>query len=304
MWVDRRGREDAINVPARAYFNLRLSPDGRRLALEIRDQENDIWVWDLTRQTLDRRTFDPALDGAPIWTPDGSRIVFYSQRSGSGQGLFWLRADGTGTADQLTTAVGRNQVATSLSPDGSKLLFKDGTGINTGSDLMVLAMDGKAQPAPLIQATMFEETGAQFSPDGRWLAYQSNDSGQGLNQVYVVPFPNVNGGKWLVSTAGGRMPSWAPSGRELFYIDANNFLTSAPVQLTPTFAVGNPTRLFETKPPPALINARFYDVSLDGQRFVMIKEPTGDQNSPNATPASMVVVLNWLEELKARLPAR
>jgi serine/threonine-protein kinase len=159
-------------------------------------------------------------------------------------------------------------------------------------------MDGKGQIAPLVQ-TMFTEGLGEISPDGRWLAYQSNESGQ--NQVYVRPFPDVNSGRWQVSPAGGTKPVWARSGRELFYLDDAAGLTTVPIQTTPAFSAGNPTKLFDTRYHSAA-QARSYDVSPDGQRFLVIKDmPTGNQTASAASP-SMVVVLNWSEELKARLP--
>jgi Tol biopolymer transport system component len=295
VWVNRQGREEPIKAPPRAYFALRLSPDGTRVALDIRDQENDIWIWDLVRQTLTRLTFDPTLDYFPVWTPDGRRIAFSSGAINLGN-LFWQSADGTGLVERLTTAA-HGQAAMSFSPDGKRLVVMEQMG-KTGNDLSLLTMEGKRETAPLVQTT-FTEGLAEISPDGRWLAYQSNESGQ--DQIYVRPFPDVNSGRWQISTAGGTKPVWASSGRELFYLDGSSALTAVPIQTTPNFIAGNPTRLFETRYLSAN-QARSYDVSRDGQRFLMIKESPATDQTANAMPASMVVVLNWFEELRQRVP--
>ena len=301
-WVNRQGREEAINAPVRSYHALRLSPDDTRVALDIRDQENDVWVWDFAHQTLDRRTFDKAQDAFPVWTPDGRRLVFASARAGS-PNLFWRSADGTGIDERLTTSANQ-QSASSVSPDGARLLIRESSG-TTGDDIGLLEMPPKpkAQVTPLVQ-TAFSDRNGEISPDGRWMAYESNESGQ--YQIYVRPFPNVNEGRWQVSS--GTKPSWARTGRELFYLDANRFLTVVPVQTAQGFSQGKPARLFEIKPAiVGVANGREYDVSRDGQRVIMIKEAAAANQtsaSNESGPASLVVVLNWFEELKARLPAK
>ena len=297
VWVNRQGREEPTRIPPRPYDQMRLSPDATRLALFSGDQESDIWIWDLARETLTRFTFDATPDILPLWTPDGRRIVFASQRAGAFN-LFWQSADGTGVVERLTTAP-YTQNADSFSPDGTRLVLRE-LGGKTGSDLSLLTMDGKREMSPLLQ-TSFDERNGEISPDGRWLAYESNESGQ--SQIYVRPFPAVNGGRWQVSTAGGARPVWARSGRELFYLDGTGFVTSVPVQGTSSFSAGNPTRLFEAKTVSSFPNGRHYDVARD-ERFLVIKNAPASNPASNETPASMVVVLNWSEELKARLPAK
>jgi serine/threonine-protein kinase len=294
VWTDRRGREEAIPAPARAYVSLRLSPDGTKIALDARDQNNDIWTFDLLRKTLTRLTIDNAIDGYPLWTPDGHRIIFESNRTGGIYNLYSQAADGTGAADALTKS--QNDVwPSSISPDGTRLVLHE-TGVKTGDDLDVLVLDGKSRPEPLVQTPFAEEHG-EISPDGRWLAYDSNESGQ--QQVHVRPFPNVNGGHWQVSASGGAKPVWAHNGKELFYL-SNNTMMAVPVQTTSTFVAGSPAKLFDA-PYYARFTPRVYDVDRNDQRFLMIKEPPGTPD-PAAKPASMVVVQNWFEELKARVP--
>jgi eukaryotic-like serine/threonine-protein kinase len=295
VWVTRQGREEPIAAPARTYLCPSLSPDGTRVALAINDQERDIWTWDFARQTLTRLTFDPGRDWYPGWTPNGRRIVFISARTGV-PNLFSRLADGSGTDERLTTSSHVQFGSPSVSPDGTRLVFTE-VMPDTGEDLMWLSIDpstglSAGLPEPLLQ-TKFAERNAQISPDGHWLAYESNESGQ--EEIYVRPFPKVGDGRWQISSGGGNVALWARSGRELFYRNGDSMM-SASVQTTPTFSATNPTKLFQ-KYAPGL--GRNYDVSRDGQRFLMIKDTSpADQT----IAASMVVILNWFEELKARVP--
>jgi serine/threonine-protein kinase len=296
-WVNRQGREEPINAPPRAYAEPRLSPDGTRVAVEIRDQENDIWIWDLMRQTPTRFTFDPGNDLSPVWTPDSRRIIFTTQRGGISN-LYWQAADNTGMVERLTTSM-NFQAPTSISPDGKSLVFIEVTP-GRAADLNLLAMDGQRATKPLIHTTFIEVNG-EISPDGRWIAYQTNESGQ--DQVYVRPFPNVDSGRWLISTAGGTRPLWARNGRELFYVDGESTLMAVPIQTSgQAFNAGSPAKVFDAKifADPAVSPGRTYDVSPDGQRFLVIKDNAASDGASNATVPGMVVVTNWFEELKAR----
>jgi serine/threonine-protein kinase len=309
VWVNRQGKEEPIKAPTRGYAVPRLSPDGLRVAVEVRDQENDVWILDLRRENLTRLTFDPNVDQLPIWTPDGRRVIFASASAGAAN-LFWQAADGTGAAERLTTSPNPH-LSHSISPDGTRLVLQE-LSPKTAADLMLLMLDAATGPStglgtgpstaprraePLIQTT-FAEWNPEISPDGRWLAYQSAESGQ--FQVYVRPFPKVNEGRWQVSTAGGTRPAWARNGRELFFLDGNNVLTAVPIQSTATtFSAGNPSKVFDSRYFTGSLY-RTYDVSPDGQRFLMIKDTVSTDQTSTSTPASMVVVLNWFEELKAR----
>jgi eukaryotic-like serine/threonine-protein kinase len=300
VWVDRRGQEEPIKAaPPHAYVYPRISPDGTRVAFDIRDDEADIWIWDLARQTLNRLTNAPVPDQNPVWTPDSQRLIFGSARAGT-LNLFSQAANGTGTVDQLTTSPNR-QIPQSISPDGTHLIVLEF--MPTGPALRGLRMDsstaaagGQPQTEPLLQEPFGKDNG-EISPDGGWLAYQSNESGQ--QQIYVRPFPNVETGHWLISVDGGTKPLWARNGKELFYLDRAGAMISVLVQTAPSFSAGTPTKLFDGPYFTAFAN-RTYDISRDGQRFLMIKDnASGGQAS---TPASVVVVLNWAEELKAKAP--
>ena len=305
VWVDRQGHEERINAAPRAYMYPRLSPDGTRVALDIRDQDNDIWVWDLARENLARVTTDPAADVAPVWTPDGREIIFASTRTGV-RDLYRQPADGSRPAERLTASAS-DQYPLSISPDGTQLVVRTEKNDNPifGFDLSLLHLsspmsskDRSAQPAiaRLIQTTFPKDNGI-ISPNGRWLAYESNESTQ--YQVYVAPFPDVASGRWQVSSAGGRSPLWAPNGRELFYLDANGFLTRVPVDTSGAFDYGKPARVLYTS--YYTVNIRTYDVSRDGQKFLMIKNAdAADQQTVSSR--GIIVVENLFEDLKWRAP--
>jgi serine/threonine-protein kinase len=295
VWADRNGGQEAIPAPPRAYVYPRLSPDGTQVAFDVRDQENDIWVWHFARRTLTRLTFDAGWERYPVWTPDGRRIVFSSQRTGS-QNLFWQAADGTGAAEALTEST-NVQFGSSISPDGSTLVFEQQTGT---SDLYVVALGGDRRVSPLLAAPTFNESSGDLSRDGRWLAYRSNESGR--NEVYVRPFPRVEEGRWQVSTGGGAQPLWAPNSRELFYVDPDGRIVAVPIEPGPGFRAGNPQVVvqgaFATIIPG--LGGRMYDISRDGQRFLMFK---GDDSNQQAVPAAQIVVVqSWFDELRRLVP--
>jgi Tol biopolymer transport system component len=286
VWVNRNGAEQPLAAPPHAYLNPRLSPDGKRVAVTT---ERQIWVYDLSRGTLTRLTFEGDASSYPIWTPDGKRIAFESAKNGS-PNLFWRPGDGSGVVEPLT-ANQNYQILSSWSPDGKLLAFVD-VNPSTGYDIWVLRIsDRKAQP---FLQTSFSEAAPQFSPDGRWLAYVSDESGH--NEVYVQPYPGP-GGKWLISTDGGTEPMWNRNGRELFYRDGDRMM-AVDISTHQGFTAGKPRMLFEGRYEPTAGTLPNYDVSPDGQRFLMVKpsEQTG------AAPTQINVVLNWTEELKLLVP--
>ena len=297
VWVDRQGRETPIPAPPRAYTYPRLSPDGTRVAVGSGDQETDLWVWDLSRTTLTRATSDPTLDLFPVWTPDGRRVLFSSERAGA-RNLFRQAADGTGAVERLSESPNQ-QNATALSPDGRLLIFTETTS-KTGEDVMQMTVDGTHPVTPLVQSPFAERNGV-VSPDGRWLAYEANDSGQ--VEIFVRPFPEVNSGRWLVSTGGGTRPVWARSGQELFYASPTGALMRVGVERGPSWAATTPTLLLKEgyyTTPGAPFLGRTYDIAPDGERFLMIKEVGGADQA--AAPPQVIVVQHWFEELKRLVP--
>jgi eukaryotic-like serine/threonine-protein kinase len=300
VWVDRSGKEEPIPVPPREYVYPRLSPDGTKIALDIRDQGADIWVWDFERRTLTQLTFDPATDASPVWTPDGKRIIFASARASNILHLYWQAADGTGQAERLLETT-LPQVPQSISPDGARLVFRQ-VNPKTAMDLYTLPLTGERRTVPLLQ-TSFSEQNAEISSDGRWVAYQSNESGQ--VEVFVRPFPNTDGGKWKISTSGGTRPLWSRDGRELFYMTMSDNLPrlmAATISAGAGFSASAPHMLFEGRYYAVVggTPGRTYDVSPDGKRFLMIKDLGSETTS---TDAPLVVVLNFFDDLRRIAPA-
>ena len=297
VWVDRTGRETPITAPPHPYMYPRLSPDGRRIVVFAADDQLDLWGWDLTRVTLTRLTFEPGLDLVPLWTPDGRRLVFASDRGGGQFNLFIQAADGTGSATRLAQSASQ-QNATGMSADGTQVVFDELT-TTRQRDLRLLTLTPTPHVQPLLE-TPFDERGGIVSPGGSWLAYESNSSGR--NEVYVRPFPNVNGGQWQVSNGGGIQALWSHTGRELFYVAPDGALLSVPVHPRGTsWASGMATRVVEGHYYTGrnVFNPRQYDVSTDDKRFLMIKE---NGAGPNVAPASLIVVQHWADELKRLVP--
>ena len=293
VWVDRHGRVEALGTPPRAYLYPRLSPDGTRVALDVRDTpDRDIWMWDLRRKTLERFTVDPAGNPLMAWSPDGRRLVFGSDRFGA-TNLFVQAADGSGNAERLLVS-DRIQMPLSFAPDGRLLFSEEVPG--QGRNVQALSLDGSRR-VDALTASAANELNAEVSPDGKLLAYDSNESGQ--FEIYVRPYPNVSDSRWKVSVQGGRQPLWSPDGRELFYRDFSGAVMSARVASAPTFMPGEVTKIIDGagyEGSGAMGGGRTYDVSRDGQRFLLIK--SFENSDPAST--SFVVVVNWPEELRQR----
>jgi Tol biopolymer transport system component len=293
VWVDRQGRETPLAAKPRAYAYPRISPDGTRIVVDSRDEENDLWTWNIARETLSRLTFskDDA-EGYPVWTLDGEHVIYRSDTT-TGPNIFRSRADGTGGAESL--AKGPYVSPHSLSPDGKQLVYRD-TADKTGRDLFVMGLVPPGPPKPIIQ-TEFQEENAEISPDGRWIAYESNESGE--RNIYVRPFPAVDAGKWQVSSGGGWTPMWSRNSRELFYRSANEFLVSN-IAVRPAgaaFAFTKPKALFPFG--YLFAGTRTYDISADGRKFLMVK-PSVKQ----VAPTTITVVTNWFDEVRARVTGK
>jgi len=286
LWVDRKGFESPVTEEKRSYRNPSLSPDGKQLVLEI---SNNVWIYDFEGDSFRRLTFEGGSNEDPIWTPDGQWITFTSTRDGPAN-LYRKPADGSGSPERLTTSESP-QTPDSWSPDGTSLAFGERR-VEVNWDIFILTMDGDLKPQPFISTPLLDGL-ARFSPDGKWLAYVWSDGVQ--YQVYVRPYPEPDA-KWLVSgEEGGREPVWSPDGSELFYWSGNKMMV-VDIETEPTFKAGRPRVLFEGSFAFDLgMKGRNFDISPDGQRFLMIKE---DQQEG----AQINVVLNWFEELKERVP--
>jgi Tol biopolymer transport system component len=244
----------------------------------------------------------PAEELYPVWTSDSRRLLFDAPGDDGRPSVFWQAADGTGAAERLSDSQDSPRPY-SLSPDGGRVVLRIGN--VPPYDLGVLIL-GNSRQAERLLATPFNETNAEMSSNGRWLAYESDESGR--NEIYVRPFPNVNGGRWQVSRDGGTRPSWSKNGRELFYMakdGANTAVMSVTVERGETWVSGRPTKLFTGRffADDALGGpgqGRTYDVSPDGQRFLMVveRDPSGNEISTGR----IVVVQNWTEELKRLVP--
>ena len=289
VWVDRAGLEEPAVVEPRSFREFSLSPDGTRVAARVIGSDSaDVWIFDLVRNTNTRLTFDGDPSDSPIWTPDGTRVAL-------GSPLGWKAADGTGEVESISDSPTAEPQA--FVQDESALVVefqREG-----GRDLGLLALDGAGTAVPLLQAEWNERNGA-LSPDGRWLAYQSDETGE--VEVYVRPFPDVDGGRWEVSSGGGWMPVWHPSGSELFFVSPGGLMTLW-FEAEPTFTPGAVTALFETSSYVASsTNPRRLAVAPGGDRFLLIKNPTGQTDTDGAAEPEITLVVNWTEELKARVP--
>jgi eukaryotic-like serine/threonine-protein kinase len=292
VWVSRSGGEQPLPAPPRAYRQPRLSPDGRRIAVAIEEDETRVWLYDLARDTLTRVTFQGSLNYNPAWTPDGNRILFQSPGDGPGTGSFWQLADGSGGLEQLPGGFGNPN---SWTPDGRVIAGTSTPNSVTGSgfDIMLLRL-GNPESERFLQSP-FNEGAPSFSPDGRWLAYASDESGR--YEIYVNAYPGP-GGKYQISTEGGTEPLWNRNGRELFYRSGDKMM-AVDITTQPSFSAGKATVLFQSQyQTNPTMNAN-YDVSSDGQRFLMLKPASAQE----AAPTQINIVLNWFEELKQKVPA-
>jgi Tol biopolymer transport system component len=292
-WLDRNGNVLEHSGDPGNFIDLALSPDGRRVATYRSDQQFDIWLNELARGTSTRFTFAPGVDRAPIWSPDGKRIIFQSNRSGSTD-LYQKPSDGTGE-DELLFASDQNKVPNSWSRDGRFLIFIS-VDPKTRQDIWVMPLEGERKPLPFLR-TEFVENQAKLSADGRWIAYTSQESGR--LEIYVRPFSTPEakgslstGGKWQVSRAGGIWPRWRDDSRELYYVAPEGTLMAVDIAANPSFQSGIPQPLFSV-PLPGQPQAPPYEVTPDGKRFLIAALP---QQTSNELP--ITVVLNWPALLK------
>jgi eukaryotic-like serine/threonine-protein kinase len=288
-WLDRDGRRLGEAGPENVYSSLRISPDGQRVAIGVRDATgvDDQWLFDVTRRTMTRFTFDRRRETWPVWSPDGQQLAFSSNMSGTYQ---LYRKDARGAnAEQAVSRTGPGKIPSDWSPDGRYLLYSDND-LNDADDIWAWPLTGDPKPIPVV-STPFSDQSAQFSPDGKWIAYQSNESGR--FEIYVQAFP-ASGGKWQVSTSGGRSPRWRADGRELFYFtptEDSQAMMAVDIELKERgVELGEPHRLFSTSMPTG--NSYPYDVTRDGQRFLV------QQLLPQSAAPPLTVILNWTALLK------
>ena len=293
VWVDRNGQEESLGAPPAAYTTPAVSRDGSRVALGIEDRENtDVWMWEVARGTLSRVTSDPARDRYPVWYHDGQKVVFESNRERQ-LALFSKSADGTGEVERLMTSEHALAIRPySWTPDAQQLLFFHLT--PQREDIGLLSISGEGRWEPTVDDGGTRKSHPDVSPDGRWLAYASTDSGE--EEVYIQQFPAL-GARQLISTGGGNQPLWSPDGTELFYrsLDGTQIM-AVQIDLELGVVPGNPALVFEGTYFNTL--QRSYDIAPDGQRFLMIKPPP-----PEADTAPRInVILNWAQELGEGVP--
>ncbi len=280
VWVSRQGVEQPITETPRRYQYPRLATDGRRAVVAA---AGDLWIQDIARATFSRLTSEQTVGNAfPVWTPDGTRVLFRTST-----GMSSIAGDGSGHPQVIADGIS-GDIPCSVAPDGDTLAFMRQTA-QTSRDVYVLSLRGQSRPRPVVNTPAFEG-GAQFSPNGHWMAYASDESGQ--MQVYVRPFPGPDR-RWQVSTQGGTQPLWSRNGKEIFYRVGNKMMVvdvSAGMDLT----LSQPRQLFEQRYVFQNVSLANYDVSPDGQRFLMIKDEAGS--------GRLNVVLNWAEELKRLVP--
>jgi Tol biopolymer transport system component len=304
-WMDHEGKFQPLRETPGNYYDPVFSPDGKRLALDIADgKRRDIWVYEWERDSLTRLTFAGDANQVPVWTPDGQRIVYSSVEKGGAPNLWWIRADGAGDAQRLAENK-NNQFAGSWRPDGKVLAFSQ-QNPGTSYDIMTLPIEGDeksgwkpGEPKPFAN-TAFTEMEPAFSPDGRWLAYESNESNEsGTYEVYVRPFP-CPGGKWQVSTGGGLLPKWSRNGKELFYrTDDSQIMVVTYTASGDSFHADKP-RLWS---PSEFTNRGlgFYNFDLhpDGKRFAVLKSQ-GTEQAAGVNKVSFI--FNFFDEIRRRVP--
>jgi len=286
VFVDRAGVSQALPAPPQNYSHPKFSPMGDKISFWIEQTRCDILVYDVVRNTLTRLTSEGD-NHYPIWMPNGQEITYISNRPGSrGYNFMSKPVDGSRREQPLIDTEQNLDPITPLSssPDASGLAFA------IRGDIWLLPLSGKREPHPFTQSP-FNETTPAFSPDGQWLAYASDESGQ--PEIYVQPFPGP-GAKYRISTNGGTDPVWARNGRELFFRNREQMMT-VHVTTRPTFSTSRPTVLFVSP----VSGSTDFDISPDGERFVMVDDGQRGANSPQIN-----VVLNWLEELKQRVPVK
>jgi len=290
VWANRQGREDILITETQAAYP-RVSPDGQRIAYSATVAGNmDVYVLEWARKARSRLTFDAVQDVAPVWSADGKRIIYASARDGGAANLYWQPSDGTGSAERLTTGPNQ-QWPYAVTRDGQTLVYIE-QGPKTSFDIYSIPLTGDRTPRGLL-TSQADERRPTLSPDGKWMAYQSDESGS--FEIFVRPFPDVNAGRWQVSAGGGASPLWGADIGEILYRQGQTVMRVG-VSTTPAFAAATPSVLFSTNLMPDAGGIQ-YALAPDGKRLALIKNhASGDERS------EYQVVLNWFDEVRARAP--
>jgi serine/threonine-protein kinase len=296
--LDLHGVVTPFEAPLQSYMEPRISPDGSRIATSIQyGKDADIWVYDIPRKSLSKLTFG-GVNRTPAWSPDGKRIAYYAYDGGK-QSLIVRQADGSGEPEILNSGFGRMYID-SWSRDGSVMIFdisgatrKVASPAGAISDLFMMSLTGDRTPKPFLE-TQFDEWQASLSPDGKWIAYSSNESG--TYQVYIRQFPQ-GGGKWVVSTGEGYGPHWAPDGKTLYYYTPGKLL-SVPIQIAPSLVVGKPQVIVNGYQQKSVDSGLMYDISPDGQWFVVAQSKDDESNF-----RQIHLIINWFDEIQAKMPS-
>jgi serine/threonine-protein kinase len=293
--VDRNGVPKPLDIPEGPYWHPRISPNGKQLAFFSDDGKDQIvWIYDVDGKTAMRRLTFGGKNHHPIWSADSQRVFFTSDREGD-EGIFWQRADGTGMAERLTKPDGDSTYnwPEVSSPDGQTLLFTAGK----PGDSRIMSYSFRDKKSNVFAEAPFWQHIAAFSPDGKWVAYVSEETGR---KVYVQPFPA--GARFLITQNGGNHPVWSPDSKELFFMNdvGNGQFFSVAIHTQPSFTFGNPVPLAIKGFIQRVGNWRDYDISPDGKQFVVMMPPSA---APSEGPQTLQiqVVLNWFEELKQRM---
>jgi len=292
VWVDHKGQVEPLPLPKKSYSTPRVSPDGKKIAVTIGQAygtNSDIWIYDLTSDVLSRFTFEQGM-WSPVWSRDSKDLYFTSGVIGK-RGVMVKPIDGSREEHIIAMGSFGTMVPQSISPDGTQLTLNLLSGPNEG-DVLLLNLNKKDQPIPLFESNNQEYYG-NISPDGKFIAYTTNESGR--FEVFINTYPDLTG-KWQVSTEGGRVPRWSRDGKALYYRTYQTKMVSVAIQTKPVFSLGRSIELFDlTQMYFPTIGTANYDISPDGQRFLMTRN-----TSFNSSATAFNVILNWVEELESR----
>ncbi|MEQ1894290.1 MAG: protein kinase, partial [Planctomycetota bacterium] len=286
VWVDRAGKVEPLPLKERDFQSVVLSPDGRQAIVQFEDGKGVLWLCDVERATLTPFATTDGSSQAPVWTPDGKRVIYRGTRKGY-RNLFWKAADGTGAEERLTTKADVVQTPTSVSPDGRWVLFDENT--TAGGEIYRLSLEPAASGAALEPVLVADGRDGQVSPDGIWLAYISLVTGR--DEIYVQPFPGP-GPRQPISTGGGKSPLWSRDGKELFYVTPGELLV-VDVTTAPTFTASAPRTLYTGRFRDTVNGNTPFSITADGQRFLRVQ-----QVEPERAVTHLDLVLDWRAELE------